>query len=99
LENTVDIKIVYQNYAKIPKYQMPNDQMPNYRVQTQFVSIRLQARNVNKLEKNHIIGSYCIVHLKTGQMSTTKRRQWEIRVEKKRKEKKRTKERTKKEQS
>ena len=43
---------------------MPNDQMPNYRVQTQFVSIRLQARNVNKLEKNHNNGSYCIVHLK-----------------------------------
>ena len=24
----------------------------------------LQARNVNKLEKNHNNGSYCIVHLK-----------------------------------
>ena len=35
----------------------------------------LQARNVNKSEKNHNNGSYCIVHLKTGSMSTTKRKQ------------------------
>ena len=26
--------------GKISKYQMPNDQMPNYGVQTQYVSIR-----------------------------------------------------------
>ena len=37
---------------KISKDQMPNDQMPNYTIQTQYISIRstigLQARNVNK---------------------------------------------------
>ena len=35
----------------------------------------LQARNANKSEKNHNNGSNCILHLKTGQMSTTKRKQ------------------------
>ena len=42
----------------------------------------LQARNVNKSEKNHNYGSYCIVHLKTGYMSTTKRKQDKGREEK-----------------
>ena len=46
---------------------MPNDQMLNYGVQTQssMFQLGLQARNVNKSEKNHNNGSYCIVHLKT----------------------------------
>ena len=34
----------------------------------------LQARNVNKSEKNHNNESYCTVHFKTG-MSTKKRKQ------------------------
>jgi len=38
---------------------MPNDQMPNYGVQTQCTfPVGLQARNVNKSEKNHNNGSY-----------------------------------------
>ena len=37
--------------------------------------LSLQARNVNKSEKNYNNGSYCIVHLKTGKMSTTKSKQ------------------------
>ena len=46
---------------------MPNDQMPDYGVQTQYVSeLGLKARNVNKSEKNHNNESYCIVHLKPG---------------------------------
>ena len=49
--------------AKISKYKMPNDQMPNYGIQAQYVSIM-----VYKLEirENHNNGSYCIVHVKTG---------------------------------
>ena len=35
----------------------------------------LQARNVNKTEKNYNNGLYCIDHLKTSYMSTTKRKQ------------------------
>ena len=45
---------------------MPNDQMPNYGVKRSTFQLGLQARNVNKSEKNHNNGSYCIVHLKTG---------------------------------
>ena len=35
----------------------------------------IQARNVNKTEKNYNNGLYCIDHLKTSYMSTTKRKQ------------------------
>ena len=45
---------------------MPNDQMPNYGVKRNTFQLGLQARNVNKSEKNHNNGSYCILHLKTG---------------------------------
>ena len=42
---------------------MPNNQMPNYGVQMQYVSIR-STRNVSKSEKSQNNESYCIVHLK-----------------------------------
>ena len=46
---------------------MQNDQMPNYGAQTQCTfPVGLEARNVNKSEKNHNNGSYRIVYLKTG---------------------------------
>ena len=46
---------------------MPNDQMLKlimYKHST--FQLFLQARNVNKSEKNYKNGSHCIVHLKTG---------------------------------
>ena len=45
---------LFARKVKISKYQMPNDQMPNYGVQTQYVSIfqlGLQARNVTNQRK------------------------------------------------
>jgi len=41
--------------------------MPIYGIQTQYTfQLGLQARNVNKSEKNHNNGSYFVLHLKTG---------------------------------
>ena len=36
---------------KISKYQMPNDQMPNYGVHTQYVSIRSTSQKCNQIIK------------------------------------------------
>ena len=49
--------------AKISKYQMPNDQIMEYKRST--LQLGLEAGNVNKSEKNHHNGSYSIVHLET----------------------------------
>ena len=40
--------------AKISKYQMPNDQMPNYTVQTQYVSIRPTSQKCKQRDKNRV---------------------------------------------
>ena len=60
--------------------------------------LSLQARNVNKSEKNHYNGSYSIVHLKTVWISTTNRKQRgdDKRWEEKRRKKKRRKEKRRK---
>ena len=38
--------------AKISKYQMPNDQMPNYGVHTQYVSIRSTSQKCKQIIKH-----------------------------------------------
>ena len=53
----------YQN-IKCHYCQMIKCRIIQYKRNT--FQLGLQARNINKSEKNHKNGSYCIVHLKTG---------------------------------
>ena len=72
---------------------MPNDQMPNYGVKRSTFQLGLQARNVNKSEKNHNNGAYCIVHLKSVKCHQRENKEETIRD--KRREEKRQKNRKK----
>ena len=69
---------LFARKVKISKYQIPNDKMPNYWVQTQYVSIfqlGLQARNVTNQRKIITTDRTALFISKPVKMSTTKRKQ------------------------